>query len=87
MRRLYGTTLPILNKYVQNPLAIPHPTHDAAWWEAQTKGMDFSHADNVNPDQFNRILWKGMMGGKPYPALKPGKTVSETKEAAKNGSE
>jgi hypothetical protein len=34
------------------------------------KGMDFSDADLVDPDQFNRILWKGMMGNKPYPAPK-----------------
>ncbi|MGA2980540.1 MAG: bifunctional YncE family protein/alkaline phosphatase family protein [Terriglobales bacterium] len=84
---LYGTSLPILNKYVQNPDAIPHPTHDAAWWAAQTKGMDFSKEDRIPTEKFNRILWKGMMGGKPYPALKPGKTVSEMKEAGKNGSE
>jgi YVTN family beta-propeller protein len=67
---LFGTSLPILNKYVRNPNAIPHPTQDAAWWAAQTKGMDFSQADKVNPDQFNRILWKGLMGGKPYPAAR-----------------
>ncbi len=84
---LYGTSLPILNKYVQNKDAIPHPTHDAAWWEEQTKGMDFSQADRIPTEKFNRILWKGMMGGKPYPALKPGKTVSEAKEADKDGSE
>jgi len=86
---LYGTTLPILNKYVQNPLAIPHPTHDAAWWEAQTKGMDFSHADNVNPDQFNRILWKGLMGGKPYPTapMQGGTPKPGTREFSKTGSE
>jgi len=83
---LYNTSLPILNKYVQNRDAIPHPTHDAAWWEAQTKGMDFSQEDRIPTEKFNRILWKGMMG-KPYPALKPGKTVSEAKEAGKNGSE
>jgi len=68
---LFGTSLPILNKYVQNPNAIPQPTHDAAWWEAQTKGMDFSKADRIPTEKFNRILWKGMMGSKPYPALKP----------------
>ncbi|MGB8010795.1 MAG: bifunctional YncE family protein/alkaline phosphatase family protein [Terriglobales bacterium] len=84
---LYGTTLPILNKYVQNPNAIPHPTHDAAWWEAQTKGMDFSQADRIPTEKFNRILWNGLKGGKPYPALKPGKTVPELKEASKAGSE
>jgi YVTN family beta-propeller protein len=84
---LYGTTLPILNKYVQNPNAIPHPTHDAAWWEAQTKGMDFSQADRIPTEKFNRILWKGMMGGRPYPALKPGRTQLEEKEAGRTGSE
>jgi len=31
------------------------------------KGMDFSDADLVDPAEFNRILWKGMMGNKPYP--------------------
>jgi hypothetical protein len=30
--------------------------------------MDFSDADLVNPVLYNRILWKGMMGGRPYPA-------------------
>ncbi len=86
---LYTTTLPILNKYVQNPDALPHPTHDAAWWEAQTKGMDFSKEDRIPTEKFNRILWNGMMGGKPYPApaLKPGKAQAETKEADKTGSE
>ncbi len=84
---LYNTTLPILNKYVINRDNLPQPTHDAAWWEAQTKGMDFSQEDRIPTEKFNRILWKGIMGSKPYPALKPGKTVSETKEAGRNGSE
>ncbi len=84
---LYNTTLPILNKYVINRDNLPQPTHDAAWWEAQTKGMDFSQADRIPTEKFNRILWNGIMGGKPYPALKPGKTVSEAKEANKAGSE
>ena len=67
---------------------IPQPTHDAAWWEAQTKGMDFSEADKMNRRQFNRIIWKGMMGGKPYPALKPAqKPQPEAKEGSKTGSE
>jgi YVTN family beta-propeller protein len=85
---LYTTQLPILNKYVQNREALPHPTHDAAWWEAQTKGMDFSKADQIPTEKFNRILWRGMMGGRPYPALKPvTKLQSETKEVSKTGSE
>jgi DNA-binding beta-propeller fold protein YncE len=64
---LYNTGLPILNKYVQNPDAIPHTTHDAAWWAAKTAGMDFSREDLNDPQTFNRIIWEGMMGDKPYP--------------------
>jgi DNA-binding beta-propeller fold protein YncE len=70
---LFTTTLPIPNKYVPSSAQLPKPTHDAAWWEAQTKGMDFSREDQIPTEKFNRILWKGMMGGRPYPALKPGK--------------
>ena len=85
---LYTTQLPILNKYVQNRDALPQPTHDAAWWEAQTQGMDFSREDRIPTEKFNRIVWNGMMGGKPYPALKPGKKPQpETKPVGNTGSE
>jgi DNA-binding beta-propeller fold protein YncE len=85
---LYNTTLPILNKYVQNREALPQPTHDAAWWEAKTKGFDFSHEDRVDPGKFNRVIWEGMMGGKPYPTrLNSGKNEPKTKEGGKSGTE
>ena len=85
---LYTTSLPILNKYVQNREALPHPTHDAAWWEAKTKGFDFSQEDRTDSDKFNRVIWEGMMGGKPYPTrLNSGTTQPETKEVGKAGSE
>ncbi|MGB8729721.1 MAG: hypothetical protein WCC99_00640, partial [Candidatus Sulfotelmatobacter sp.] len=81
---LYNTSLPILNKFVVNSANVPQPTHNAAWWEAQTKGMDFSDADRNDPETFNRIIWKGMMGNKPYPAKRTGGTPQpETKGAAK----
>jgi DNA-binding beta-propeller fold protein YncE len=68
---LYNTTLPLppMPASVKN---IPHPTHDAAYWAAATKGMDFSKEDLVDGAQFNRILWQGLMGLKPYPATPSG---------------
>jgi DNA-binding beta-propeller fold protein YncE len=68
---LYNTQLPLppLPTSVQR---IPHPTHDAAYWAAVTKGMDFSVEDHVDGAQFNRILWQGLMGSKPYPATPSG---------------
>ncbi len=46
------------------------PKHDAAYWDGVTVGFNFSEADQVPPAQFNRVLWTGMMGNKPYPALR-----------------
>jgi len=43
------------------------PTHDAAYWEAKTKGFDFSVADRVPAAKYNRVLWEGLMPGKAYP--------------------
>jgi DNA-binding beta-propeller fold protein YncE len=60
------------------------PKHDAAYWDSVTAGFDFSEADRVPPAQFNRVLWSGLMGGKPYPvraAQAPGVKVSKVEDA------
>ncbi len=43
------------------------PTHDAKYWADATKGMNFNVEDNFDYGKYNQILWKGMMGDKPYP--------------------
>ena len=42
--------------------------------------MDFTDADRVDGGLFNRILWKGMMGHKPYPAAPTGKDLRQNRE-------
>lgn len=62
---LMNTTLPIMF-----PSAMkrgPRPSHEAAYWSKVTAGMDFSGEDRINFDQYNHILWQGLMGNKPYP--------------------
>lgn len=54
-------------KYAEGPVVTP--THDAAWWDEATRGFDFSDADRVPPALFNKVLWTGLMGGKPFPVL------------------
>jgi YVTN family beta-propeller protein len=44
------------------------PKHDARYWAKVTEGFDFSDADLVPPARFNKVLWDGLMGGRPYPA-------------------
>jgi YVTN family beta-propeller protein len=51
------------------------PKHDAVYWTKVTAGFDFSEADQVPVAQFNKVLWAGLMGDKPYPALR-GQTIS-----------
>jgi YVTN family beta-propeller protein len=45
------------------------PKHGARYWAKVTAGFDFSDADRVPPGKFNKVLWDGLMSGKPYPAL------------------
>jgi YVTN family beta-propeller protein len=56
-------------QFAEGPDVVP--THDAAWWENATRGFDFSAADRVPAALFNRVLWEGLMGDKPYPGSRP----------------
>jgi YVTN family beta-propeller protein len=58
-------------------------THNAAYWDKVTAGMDFTEADEVPVAEFNRVLWKGLMGNKPYPEVRSGKLLGKTAPAAK----
>ena len=69
---LYTSTLPIPKPNDLVAANLPRPTHDAAWWAAKTKGLDFSREDLNDPATFNRILWEGLMGDKPYPTTRSG---------------
>ena len=42
----------------------------AAYWARQTRGFDWSQEDRVPAVLFNQILWKGLTGGLPYPAVR-----------------
>ncbi len=68
---LYTTQLPLPVRKAQTSLNL-HTTHDAAYWAAATKGLDFSVEDNLNGADYNRILWHGLMNGKPYPEAASG---------------
>jgi DNA-binding beta-propeller fold protein YncE len=54
-------------RFAQGP--IVKPKHSAKYWARVTAGFDFSDADRVPVARFNKVLWKGMMGSKPYPKM------------------
>jgi hypothetical protein len=75
---LYNTTLPLPPKTAG--LVVPKLKHDAKYWARVTRGMDFADADRIDFGIYNRILWKGMMGNKPYPAGRAGSVAHQDRE-------
>jgi DNA-binding beta-propeller fold protein YncE len=55
-------------RFAAGPMLVPQ--HDAAYWDRVTAGFDFSEADQVPTAQFNRVLWTGLIGDKPYPVVR-----------------
>jgi YVTN family beta-propeller protein len=59
----------------------PKPLHDAAWWADRTKGFDFTDADRNDSAAYNRVLWEGTMGDKPYPTARSGIDLRQNRGA------
>jgi YVTN family beta-propeller protein len=53
-------------KFAEGP--IVKSKHNGEYWQRVTKGMNFAVADRL-PRRFNQIIWKGMMGNRPYPKM------------------
>ncbi len=75
---LYGSTLPLPPK--QAGLIVPKSTHNAMYWAQVTEGMDFTSEDRFDFAEYNRILWKGLMGDKPYPAEPTGMDLRKNRK-------
>jgi DNA-binding beta-propeller fold protein YncE len=73
---LYCTKLPLSGP----AQPCTNPTPNVAYWARVTKGMDFTDADLVDGGEFNRVLWKGMMGNRPYPSTPTGLDLSQNRE-------
>ena len=44
----------------------------AAWWQKRLGKEDYGEEDKLDTPRFNRVLWKGLMGDRPYPARRSG---------------
>ena len=69
---LYDTRLPLPPR--PHGLRVPKTTHDAKYWARVTRGMDFSAEDRFDFATYNRILWTGLMGNRPYPSRPTGRS-------------
>jgi hypothetical protein len=77
---LYNTQLPLPPR-VAKGRHIPKPTHNAAYWAEKTKGFDFTHEDALyDPGKYNRIIWEGLHGNKPYPTMRSGLDLRQNRQ-------
>jgi hypothetical protein len=74
---LYSTALPVTAPV---GLVVPKPTHTGEYWARATKGMDFTSEDRMDFAEYNHILWRGLMGNRPYPSSPSGKNLRQNRE-------
>lgn len=74
---LYNTSLPLPAR--PSGMIVPKPSHDAKYWARVTHGMNLYDADLVDGGAFNRVLWRGLMGDRPYPAGANGKDLRQNR--------
>jgi hypothetical protein len=77
---------PIARELSRSPLqgqsaSAFHDSQAAAYWARQTRGFDWSQEDRVPAVLFNQIIWKGLTGGLPYPAVRNGQDLSADRAA------
>jgi Phosphoesterase family len=71
------------NSLPRNKRALAFATdgHPASYWEKRLGDMNYDVEDRLDTDRFNRELWKGMMGNKPYPLSRSHKNLRENRDA------
>jgi YVTN family beta-propeller protein len=65
-----STQLPLPPKPAGMAILPLKPTHDASWWAVRSAKFDFRKEDLVDAQAYNRLLWTGLMGDRPYPAAR-----------------
>jgi hypothetical protein len=78
---LLATQLPIPPQTARNHSgSLPQPLHDSQWWADQTKPFSFVKEDLNDADTYNRVLWRGTMGDKPYPTARSGRDLHRNRK-------
>jgi hypothetical protein len=66
-------------------LAWARDKHDAAYWHKRLGDQDYDEEDKLNTPRFNKEIWKGMMGKKPYPNVRGGQDLRAGRSALLRG--
>ena len=76
---LLATQLPIQQQARLNTAPFPRPLHDGTWWAEETKGFTFVKEDLNDATAYNRVLWQGTMGDRPFPTVRSGRDLRKNR--------
>jgi hypothetical protein len=86
----YAAVVPSALRTTQLPLppdvhadaadACPRPLKSALYWSEAMAGQDFTTVDNLDTRSFNRSLWQGLAGARPYP-IRSGRDLRPNRRA------
>jgi DNA-binding beta-propeller fold protein YncE len=62
-------------------LAYAQDLHNAAYWQKRLGDMDYDVEDKLDTERFNREIWKGMLGIRPYPQIRSGLDLRKNRRA------
>ena len=59
--------------------SCPPATRSASYWRAAMAGQDFAVEDHLDTVAFNLALWRGLKGDAPYPTVRDGRDLRESR--------
>ncbi len=78
---LLSTQLPIASQQARlDSSALPKPLHDSTWWAQKTQAFTFVKEDLNDAAAYNRVLWEGTMGDRPYPNTRSGRDLRRNRK-------
>jgi hypothetical protein len=57
------------------------PRHNGAWWQDHTRGLSFDGPDRNDALAYDRLLWRGLVGDRPYPSARSGLNLRANRSA------
>jgi YVTN family beta-propeller protein len=78
---LLSTQLPIAAQQARvDSGVLPKPLHDSSWWSERTRSFTFVKEDLNDAAAYDRVLWEGTMGGRPYPETRSGRDLRRNRK-------
>lgn len=75
------TTSAVQHAALEQRVGPGYLVRPASYWAQHMKGFTFTDADENNEGAFNRVVWNGMMPGRPYPTTRSGADLRHNRAA------